>query len=148
MNFFTLITHITRQATNNTLRTIAAILHVVMMLGVYFAMEGSFTVGMIMAFQGFLSSFLAPATKLITAGQTLQEMRTDKERVEDILKYPADPNCDTEKPFDENTSYQKLTGNIEIKHVTFGYSKLGDPLIKNFNLTLTPGKRVAFDVFL
>ena len=53
-------------------------------------MQGRFTVGMILAFQGFLNSFMAPAASLIAAGQTLQEMRTDMERVEDIMNYPEE----------------------------------------------------------
>ncbi len=53
-------------------------------------MQGRFTVGMILAFQGFLNSFMAPAASLIAAGQTLQEMRTDMERVEDVMNYPED----------------------------------------------------------
>ena len=48
----------------------------VMFLSVWFAMEGNFTVGMISAFQGFLGSFTAPASNLISASQSLQEMRT------------------------------------------------------------------------
>ena len=40
----------------------------VLILGVYLTMQGQFTVGMIMAFQGFLGSFTAPATTLISAG--------------------------------------------------------------------------------
>ena len=63
----------------------------VLMMGVYLTMDGSFTVGMILAFQGFLSSFVSPAMTLISAGQTLQEMRTDMERIEDVMKYPTDP---------------------------------------------------------
>ena len=62
----------------------------VLMTGVFFAMQGRFTVGMILAFQGFLNSFMAPAASLIAAGQTLQEMRTDMERVEDVMNYPED----------------------------------------------------------
>ena len=62
----------------------------VLMTGVFLAMEGLFTVGMIMAFQGFLSSFVSPAMSLISAGQSLQEMRTDMERIENVMKYPAD----------------------------------------------------------
>lgn len=113
----------------------------VLMLGVWLIMEGEFTVGMIMAFQGFLDSFTAPATMLISATQTLQEMRAEMERIEDVMEYPNDPIYETETSVE---SYDKLTGEIEMKHVTFGYSRLAEPLIKDFNLTLKPGSRVAF----
>ena len=112
----------------------------VLFLGVWLTMQGQFTVGMIMAFQGFLSSFMAPAMTLVTAGQTLQEMRTQMERVDDVMEYPDDA------VFDESGSdgeMNKLSGNIELKNVVFGYSPLAEPLIKDFNLTVTPGKSVA-----
>ena len=113
----------------------------VLMIGVWLTMKGEFTVGMIMAFQGFLSSFTAPASSLISAGQTLQEMRTEMERVEDVMEYPNDPVFENET---EAENYAKLTGEIEMKNVTFGYSALAEPLIKDFNLSLKPGSRVAF----
>lgn len=117
----------------------------VLMLGVWFAMEGSFTVGMIMAFQGFLGAFTAPVGTLIGAGQTLQEMRTQMERIEDVMHYPEDVCYQSEKKEEtEEESYAKLTGTLEMRHVTFGYSRLGKPLIEDFNLKLEPGQRVAF----
>ena len=115
----------------------------VLMTGVFLAMNGQFTVGMIMAFQGFLSSFVSPAAMLISAGQTLQEMRTDMERIEDVMKYPEDVVFDNSCS-DKDTEYDKLSGNIEIKNITFGYSRLADPLIKDFSMTLKSGSRVAF----
>ena len=115
----------------------------VTILGVYLTMEGQFTVGMVMAFQGFLSSFMAPAQQMISAGQSLQEMRAQMERIEDVMQYPSDTVHESRKPAEEET-YQKLSGGIEMKHVTFGYSRLGEPLIRDFNLTLEPGSRVAF----
>ena len=118
----------------------------VLILGVWFTMEGEFTVGMIMAFQGFLASFTAPATMLISAGQTIQEMRTQMERVEDIMEYPTDVNfdLDNKEQHGEDISFDKLSGRVEMKDVTFGYSRLAEPLIENFNLSLKPGSRVAF----
>ena len=113
----------------------------VLIIGVWLTMQGKFTVGMIMAFQGFLESFLAPAEQLISAGQTLQEMRTEMERVEDVMEYPADVEFPEGQ---EDVEYDKLTGLLEMKNVTFGYSRLAAPLIENFNLTLKPGSRVAF----
>ena len=116
----------------------------ILIIGVYLVMAGRFTVGMVMAFQGFLGSFMSPAQKLISAGQTLQEMRTSMERIEDVMKYPTDKLCEQASEDDLNETYSKLSGNVELKNVTFGYSRLGEPLIKDFNLTLTPGKRIAF----
>ena len=113
----------------------------VLMTGVYLAMEGSFTAGMILAFQGFLASFVSPATTLIAAGQSLQEMRTDMERIEDVMKYPADTAL--EASADDGAEYSKLTGAVELRHVTFGYSRLAEPLIIDLNMTLKPGSRVA-----
>ena len=116
----------------------------VLIIGVYLTMEGSFTVGMVMAFQGFLGSFMAPAQQLISAGQTLQEMRAEMERIEDVMKYPTDVLCEQAADEGEDAEYDKLSGNVEMRNVTFGYSRLGEPLIRDFNLTLRPGSRVAF----
>ena len=113
----------------------------VLTLSVWLTMEGQFTVGMVMAFQGIMQSFTSPAQKLITAGQTIQEMRTQMERVEDVMQYPDDVNY-VDLEVDDNT--EKLSGNIEMKNVSFGYSKLEEPLIRDFNMTLKPGSSVAF----
>ena len=115
----------------------------VLMTGVFLAMQGTFTVGMLMAFQGFLSAFVAPAMTLISAGQTLQEMRTDMERIEDVMKYPTDAVFE-ESVGDDDAEYDKLSGSIELRNVTFGYSRLAEPLIRDFSMTLRSGDRVAF----
>ena len=116
---------------------------VVMILGVFLAMQGRFTVGMIYAFQSFLGSFMAPVSTLIGAGQTLQEMRTNMERVEDVMAYPDAPGI-SEHHTDADVSYAKLSGAIELKDVTFGYSPLASPLIEHFSMQIRPGSRVAF----
>lgn len=115
----------------------------VLMIGVYLTMKGQFTVGMITAFQGFLTSFTAPAESFISSGQMIQELRTDMERIEDVMEYPVDVNS-AMRESDEEINYKKLRGRVEMKNVTFGYSRLAHPLIKDFNLTLEPGSTVAF----
>ena len=92
-------------------------------------------------FQGFLSSFMSPALTLVNAGQTIQEMRTQMERVEDVMEYPEDESIAGNDP--ETADLSKLRGNVEMKNVTFGYSRLEEPLIENFSLTLKTGQRVA-----
>ena len=113
----------------------------VLILGVWLTMQGQFTVGMIMAFQGFLASFMAPASSFISAGQVLQEMQTQMERIEDVMEYPVEETFAPENG--EGEAYEKLSGKIEVRDLEFGYSPLGAPLIRNFNLTLEPGKSVA-----
>jgi NHLM bacteriocin system ABC transporter peptidase/ATP-binding protein len=115
----------------------------VMILGVLLSMQGKFTLGSIMLFHGFLDSFMAPAMTLISAGQSLQEMRTDMERVEDVMRYPTDPAF-SDTPVSEETDYSKLSGEVELKNVTFGYSRLGEPLIRDFSMHVKRGSRVAF----
>ena len=65
--------------------------YLVLFLGVYLTMNNQFTHGMIVTFQGLLTSFMGPAMTLVDAGQTIQEMRTEMERVEDVMNYPDDP---------------------------------------------------------
>ncbi len=115
----------------------------VFMGSVFLCRNGRWTIGMITAFSGFLSAFLAPAEQLVTASRSFQEMRTDMERIEDVMEYPtAVPQCD--EPLLPDVEYRKLSGKIEMRHVTFGYSRLEEPLIRDFSMTLLPGKRVAF----
>ena len=74
----------------------------------------------------------------------MQEMRTDMDDIEDIMSYPTDVPDRIENEIVDGESYNKLSGNIVMKDVTFGYSRLDPPLIEHFDLTLEPGKSVAF----
>ncbi len=113
----------------------------VMVLGVWLSMQGNFTLGALLMFNGFLSSFMDPATTMVEAGQTIQEMRTEMERVEDVMEYPDDPGLSDSIP--ETPELAKLHGNLELKNITFGYSPLEEPLIEDFSLSLKTGQRVA-----
>lgn len=132
---------------NNALGVIPVFLgtlanYAVFIMGIWFVMNGEFTLGALQMFQGFLGSFMAPAMSLVPAGQTIQEMRTQMERVEDVMEYPVDPNFI--ENIDDNAKLKKLRGNVELKNVTFGYSKLSEPIIKDFSMNIKSGGRVAF----
>jgi NHLM bacteriocin system ABC transporter peptidase/ATP-binding protein len=114
---------------------------VVLSIGAYLVIKGDFTIGMVMAFQGFMSGFTAPANSVIEASQTIQEMRTDMERVQDVMDYPTDMELDE---LDEAGKYDKIMGTVELKNVTFGYSRLEPPLIENFNIKIEQGQKIAF----
>ena len=112
----------------------------VLILGVYLTIAGNFTVGSILAFQGLLTAFMSPALTIISSGQTLQEMRTQMERVDDVLEYPLDKNVTREIEMEQ---VSKIKGNLILKDLTFGYSRLDRPVISNFNLEIKQGQKVA-----
>lgn len=112
-------------------------------LGVMFIMQNNFTIGMLLTFQGLMLAFMQPVQTMIEAGETLHEMRTDSERIEDVMEYPVDNLC-AEHEVNNNINYQKLSGNVELKNITFGYARLEEPLIKNFSFKIKQGTSVAF----
>ena len=66
------------------------------------------------------------------------------ERVEDVMEYPIDKNTIDNYGDDSKEELNKLRGNVELKNITFGYSRLSEPLIKDFNISIKSGGRVAF----
>lgn len=109
----------------------------VLMLGVYLILDGSFTIGTLLAFQGILSSFLAPVNEIVQVGTTFFEMRTQMERIDDVFHYKPDVS-------EEGEADGKLRGTVDMEGVTFGYAKLSPPLISEFSLHVECGKSVAF----
>ena len=103
-------------------------------LGVLLVMRGEWTITSIL--------IQTPASSLINAGQQIQEMRTNMERVQDVFKYPVDVEYSAQEIPDDEDLY-KLSGLVEIKNVTFGYNKLDDPIVKDFSMTVQPGNSVA-----
>ena len=115
--------------------------YLVLIIGVGLVMKGEFTLGMITGFQLYLTHFNEPAMKLIGAGQSIQEMRSNMERLDDVMNYPVDPAFSGKT--EEIGEYSKLMGNIEIKNVTFGYSRLAEPVIRDFSLDIEAGSKIA-----
>ena len=111
----------------------------VLLVGAWYILQGDLSVGMLMAFQGFMTAFMAPVEKIVNAGQQLLEMRSQIERVDDVMKYPEDSHADG-----EHSEAGKLLGELELRDVTFGYNRTQPPLIDHFNLHLRAGESVAF----
>ena len=101
--------------------------NIVLISGIYLVMNGDFTIGMVQAFLGFLASFLTPATSLVEDSGKIIEMRTEVERIDDVMTYPEDIGGLDIDVDDESISFKKLSGNVEIKNVTFGYSPYDKP---------------------
>ena len=121
----------------------------ILSLGGLRVMDGFLTMGALVAFQSLMHSFLTPVNNLVGLGGRLQELGGDMNRLDDVLKYKQDavlqgdakPSGST--PPAAGPGKNKLDGRLELKNITFGYSTLEGPLIKNFSLSMKSGSRVA-----
>lgn len=112
----------------------------ILILGATLILEGQFSIGMLMAFQGFMAEFMKPAMGLMEGSTTVLELRSQMERIDDVMAYPTEQDTAAGNGQSGNV---KLGGKIEMRNVTFGYSTSAEPLIRDFSMTLLPGKSVA-----
>jgi len=119
---------------------------IMLTLGSFEVMNGRMTIGMLMAFQSLMSNFFTPFYDIVNMGATIQELEGNMNRLDDVLNYKVEENLDLKPDVNFQTFSKdnvKLTGLMEVRNITFGYSPLAEPLIKNFSLTLKPGHRIA-----
>lgn len=120
----------------------------ILVVGGFRVMQGTLSIGGLIAYQTLTQEFMKPVNELVNFGSTLQELEADLNRLDDVLENPVDPEA--ERDIDQGNSLAlysqesfKLQGYVELRDLTFGYSRLEDPLIKDLSLTLQPGQRVA-----
>jgi NHLM bacteriocin system ABC transporter peptidase/ATP-binding protein len=113
-------------------------------IGGYHIMDGFLTMGMLVAFQSLTSGFTDPVNKLTDLGGKLQKTEGEMYRLDDVLRYRAEPQvAGQDTGGTEADAGKRLAGFVELRDVTFGYSHLEPPLIQDFSLALKPGERVA-----
>ncbi|NMG20426.1 NHLP family bacteriocin export ABC transporter peptidase/permease/ATPase subunit [Brasilonema bromeliae] len=127
----------------------------ILFLGGYRVMNGNLSIGMLVAYQSLTASFLEPINSLINFGSMLQDLEADLNRLDDVLQNSVDAEAqrgvegERERGREgERDNYQlpisfQLQGYVELRNITFGYSRVDNPLIENFSLILEPGQRVA-----
>ncbi|HEU4560658.1 MAG TPA: NHLP family bacteriocin export ABC transporter peptidase/permease/ATPase subunit [Longimicrobium sp.] len=131
-------------------------------LGGLRVMNGEMSMGMLVAFQALMLAFLGPVNVAVSLGNTAQEVASDMERLDDVLRSKASvpsvsppPSARTgqdgetgdeaadDDALDEMEVRPKLSGALELSRLSFGYSRLEPALIQDFSLSLKPGSRVA-----
>ncbi len=116
----------------------------VLSFGSLLVIDGSLTVGELVAYQLLMMLFVKPMNDMVNLGATLQEIEGDLARIDDVFKYKTEDKYNEQKEQQiTNFDFKKLDGFVSLKNISFGYSKLEAPLIKDFNLDLEPGKRIA-----
>jgi NHLM bacteriocin system ABC transporter peptidase/ATP-binding protein len=117
--------------------TVAAILGV----GGLRVIEGSLTLGGLVAFQSLMASFSEPVTELVNYVGSMQTIKGGLERLEDVYNYPLGDSLT--RPVAPERFPPKLTGRIELSNIQFGYSILEAPLLDGISISVQPGSRVA-----
>lgn len=111
------------------------------LVGGILVINGSLSLGMLTAFTSLFDSFIEPVNQLVTFAQKIQTMKASITRVEDVQKYPEDQRySQTETKHQQ----QKLSGEIELQDISFGYSPLVPPLVEHFDFHLYSGESIAF----
>lgn len=138
MNKLNLLSGIVSQ-TVNTASSIS-----IMWYGAMQVINGSMTIGELMAFNAIIGSVLGPLMGLVGLYNDFQQVRTSMDRLNDVLE--AEPE---EKPLSANQQ-QKIflhnpRGEIEFKDLCFRYGDEDSPLvINNLNLKIPAGSQTAF----
>jgi len=135
--------------TNQTLGVLPGVLSalttmLVLVIGGFEVIQGELTIGQLVAFQSLMLSFQRPVGTLVGLGGQIQTLQGDLTRVDDVLSHPTDPSVEEQRgaPADAEAAL-RLRGRVELRGVTFGYSRVAEPLLKDFSLVVEPGRRVA-----
>jgi ATP-binding cassette, subfamily C, bacterial len=117
----------------------------VLVIGGLRVMDGAMSIGMLIAFQSLMQSFMEPVNHLVGLGGDLQELEGDLSRLDDVLQNPIDPQTNPHSLFSPApiVNAARLQGYIDLENITFGYNPVAPPLIENLSLSLKPGQRVA-----
>lgn len=114
----------------------------IMSIGGFSIMDGLMTAGIFMAFQSLMGNFQSPFNSLLGLANTLQTTEMQMKRLDDVLQYKKDTlNYPEKQP--ESIGKARLSGDVELRDIVFGYSNLHTPLFDNFQLKLKSGEWVA-----
>ena len=117
-------------------------------IGGWRVMEGEMTLGVMMGLYVLATNFLLPIGRLVQFSDLFQILEANLQRLEDVLDAPEDPFFQERngKPREESAAFARqlrLSGQLELRNVRFGYKARREPLLDDFNLTIEPGQRVA-----
>lgn len=113
-----------------------------LMVGGLMVIRGEMTMGMLIAFNSLFDSFCQPVNSLVGFIRNIQKMKANLGRVDDINRYQQDQSYQNDK--EKIVLKQKLSGEIQLEDVSFGYSTLKPALVENFNFHLRSGESIAF----
>ena len=117
----------------------------ILSVGFLLVLKGELTLGMLLAAQTIALSLKSQIESVINFVRSLPDFSSNVLRLEDVLEQPIDPLLEISSNSESFPSdIDRLSGAIEIQNMSFGYVPVKGPLIKNLNVSIKPGQRVAF----
>ncbi|MYK33238.1 MAG: ATP-binding cassette domain-containing protein, partial [Boseongicola sp. SB0670_bin_30] len=136
-------------AVNSALPVLIAGLRSAAILGIggSLVLAGDLSLGTLVGFYILAEMFLMPVGRFMEFTDKRQALETDLQRLDDIYKTAEAPTFSRRDPDSVTIPTFKgrlqLAGRLDLRNVTFGFSKSQPPLIKDLSLTINPGQRVA-----
>jgi len=106
--------------------------------GAHMVMDGTLTVGQLIAFQMLAGRVSDPVLRLANTWQDFQQIRLSIERLGDIL------NCSREPAFNPNrTLLPPIKGHVALENLAFRYRSDGPIVLEGVNLDVQPGTTIG-----
>ncbi len=99
--------------------------------------NGTLSLGTMLALNALGIAFLTPLTALVTNGQNLQLIASHLERITDVMK--AEPEQDS----NAIQLPPRLQGDVRLEHVDFQYDAQAPLVLKDITLEIRAGQKVA-----
>jgi ATP-binding cassette, subfamily B, bacterial len=99
-------------------------------------LNGSITLGTMVALLALAAAFFTPLASLVRSGQQFQLVNANLGRIRDVTEAePEQPRAARPAP--------RLSGHLRMEKVGFRYSKAGPQVLNGISLTARPGQRIA-----
>jgi ATP-binding cassette subfamily B protein len=107
------------------------------LIGGYFAIKGTISVGNIAEFVIYINLLMFPISSIGWVASMIQRASASQKRIDEFLHtQPAIVTPD-------NAVKQSLKGKISFRNISFTYPHTGIQALKDFNLDINPGEKVA-----
>ncbi|WJY27661.1 ABC transporter ATP-binding protein [Sporosarcina trichiuri] len=104
----------------------------------YQVINGSLSVGTMVAFIAYIERLYSPLRRLVNASTSLTQSFASMDRVLELMEEPYEV---TDKP--DARPLPAIRGKVEFDHVGFAYEEEGIPVLDDMNFTVEPGQTAA-----
>ena len=122
---------------SNVLQQLSQLL--VLWIGASLVLNGSLSLGQLIAFRIISSYVTQPLLRLTTIWQNIQELRVSFERLADII----DTNEESTDSDKTNIPLPQIKGNVDFSNVSFSFGRNQSKVLSNINIHIDAGKFIG-----